>query len=77
MNAEKIVKTEAKKMLSSKWPTAIFSTLELLFVPIISMVVIFMAYSILDDTESVAQALSASPVSAVLFVVFHLAAVLA
>ena len=77
MNAEKIVKTEAKKMLSSKWPTAIFSTLELLFVPIISMVVMFMAYSILDDTESVAQALSASPVSAVLFVVFHLAAVLA
>lgn len=77
MNAEKFVKTEAKKMLSEKWPMAILSTLELLFVPIISLIVLMMAYSLLGETESITDTLSGSPVTMVLFVVFHLAAVVA
>lgn len=77
MNAEKFVKTEAKKMLSGKWPIAILSTLELLFVPIISMLILMMAYSLSGDDEGIIDALSGSPVTMVLFIVFHVAAVLA
>lgn len=77
MSAEKFVKSEAKKMLSLKWPVAILSTLELLFVPIIAAIIMMMAYSLLGETDNIIDTLSGLPVTAVLFVVFHIAAVLA
>ena len=77
MNAENFIKNEAKKMLSGKWPIAFLSTLELLFLPIISILILMMAYSVAGDGEKIADALSGSSVNMVLFVVFHVAAVLA
>ena len=78
MNAEKFVKKEAKKMLSPNWVIAILSTMELLLVPIISLFIIFIAYSIFDsEDKGLIENVSGSPVNIALFVVFHLAAVLA
>lgn len=78
MNAEKFVKNQAKKMLSANWVMAILSTMELLFVPIISLFIIFIAYSIFDNEDKgLIENLSGSPVNIALFVVLHIAAVLA
>ena len=37
MNIERMIKTEAKKRLSGNWPIAFFSVLNLLFIPILSL----------------------------------------
>ena len=77
MNAEKFVKNEAKTKLSGKWPAAIFAALELLFVPIISIIILMLAYALLGESDDVAKTFSESPVIAALFGVFHMVAVLA
>jgi len=77
VSAEKMVKEEARGRLSNKWPIAFFSALELLFVAIIPMLILVLAYSLPGDDISIVDDFSQSPIKAVLFFVFHLAAVLA
>ena len=77
MNIERMIKTEAKKRLSGNWPIAFFSVLNLLFIPILSLLLISMAYVVVGEDNDVAKALSDSPQTAALFVLFHVVGVAA
>lgn len=77
MNAEKMIKTEAKKMLSGKWPAAVTAVLTLLLVPLIVVVVVEAAYAVLPNGKSVIEELNTSIVMLSVFVVFHIAAITA
>lgn len=76
MNAEKMIKNEAKNALTGKWVIAITSLFILLFVPIIVMLIITSAYSVLGES-SVEELFSQSAVKLVLFVFLHAAGVAA
>ena len=76
LNAEKMIKEEARGRLTHKWPIAVFSTLELLFVAVVPLLILVLAYSIPEEDVSIIDDFSKTPIKAVLFFIFHLAAVL-
>lgn len=77
MSAEKYIKGRAKSLLSGNWPVAVFSVLEMLFLPVVPILILMLSYSMLGESDDAVDKLSGSPVTAVFFVVFHVAAVLA
>ena len=76
MSAEKMIKTEAKKMLVGKWPAALVAVFVLMFLPMISGLIVIAAYGVLGESELV-SVFSEEPIKAVLFAVLNLAAVAA
>ena len=74
MNPEKMIKTEAKRRLSGRWPAAIFSLILMLFVPMIAMLLVSTAYSVIEGTKTT-ELFSKEPVKGVFFVLLHAAAV--
>ncbi len=76
MNAEKMIKNEAKRALSGKWPAALMGMFLTFFITIIAGVVAMGAYSVIGDTET-SELFTSEPVKGILFVVLHIAAVAA
>ena len=74
MNAEKMIKEQAKYQLSGKWAIALAGAFAFVFVPSIVGLLIASAYTVIGETP-VTQLFSEKPVIAVLFVLIHLAAV--
>ena len=74
MNAEKMIKVEAKKALSEKWVQALLSLFLVIFIPIITALIAASAYAVLGETE-VSDLFSKEPVKAALFVVLNAASV--
>ena len=76
MNAEKMIKTEARAMLSKRWPAAVMALFMLIFVPMIAAIAVITAYDILGDAD-VRTILETDIVKALLFSLLHVAAVVA
>ncbi len=74
MNAEKMIKSEAKRALSGNWPAALTSYFIMILVPIITALVAVAAFAVLGE-EKTNEIISNEPVRAILFVVLNIAAV--
>ncbi len=74
MSAEKMIKKEAKAMLSKNWPSAVMALLVLIFIPMISGIAVLTAYDFLGESD-VSSILHNEPVRAVMFVLLHILAV--
>ncbi len=76
MNAEKMIKTEAKQVLSGKWTAAVMAVFILLFMPIIAAMILMAAYSVLGESE-ISDVLQNEPVKMAVFAALHVAAIVA
>lgn len=76
MNAEKMIKTEAKHALSGKWPEAVMAVFILLFMPIIAALILMAAYSVLGEGD-VSEIFRNEPVKTAVFAALHVAAIVA
>lgn len=73
MNAEKMIKTEAKRALSGNWIAAETSLFVMLFLPLIAALIVMAAYGVLGDAEA-ESIFSDQPITAAIFVGFHVLA---
>lgn len=78
MGIEKYVKNEAKESLKGNWVKAILSVFVICLIPLISLLIVDIAYSVVcGDEESLVEVFSNSPVSGAFFIVFSIVAVAA
>ncbi len=78
MSAENKIKMEAKYRLKGKWVESIIAMLTFFFLPMITVLFVLSAYSILGDTDEISEigdVISLGKVNIIMFVLFHLLAV--